>query len=132
MVRGREREETIVMPVVGRKVTQSDIRLIRGDTERVGGRWRQRNLETSEVTPVDLHSWSGRLELWGPDMSELWYSRPCGEMTEDGYAICVIPAAAFTAAAWSAMRAGEWKIVVTSPDGATVRTIAWGHWTLSD
>ena len=53
-------------------------------------------------------------------------------MTSDGFAVCDIPPSAFTDPIWSQRRAGEWKIVVTSPDGGTVRTIAWGHWTLSD
>ena len=53
-------------------------------------------------------------------------------MTADGYAVCDIPPAAFTDPVWSQRRAGEWKIVVASPDGWTVRTIAWGHWVLSD
>ena len=120
------------MPVVGKKIVQLDIRLVRGDSERVGGRWRQRDLDTGAVSPVDLHAWSGRLELWSPDGSERWWLGSCGEMTSDGYAVCDIPPSAFTDPIWSQRRAGEWKIVVTSPDGGTVRTIAWGHWTLSD
>ena len=44
------------MPVIGKKVVQLDIRLVRGDSERVGGRWRRRDLGTGAVTPVDLHA----------------------------------------------------------------------------
>lgn len=120
------------MSVVGKKIVQLDIRLVRGDSERVGGRWRQRDLDTGAVSPVDLHAWSGRLEFWSPDGAEKWWLGYCDEMTSDGFAVCDIPPSAFGDPIWSQRRAGEWKIVVTSPDGGTVRTIAWGHWTLSD
>ena len=118
--------------VYGKRVVQRDVRLVRGDSERLGGRWRKRDLSTGEITPVDLSAWSGRIELRSPDGVELWYSRACDEMTSDGYAVCDIPPTAFTDQVWSQRRAGEWKIVVTSPDGGTVRTIAWGHCVLSD
>ena len=42
------------MAVTGKKVGRLDIRLVRGDTQRVGGRWRKRNMQTGEITPVDL------------------------------------------------------------------------------
>lgn len=119
------------MATMGRKVGRLDVRLVRGDSERLGGRWRQRYPDGT-VKAVDLSSWSGVVELRSPDGSELWYSQACGEMTSDGYAVCDIPPTAFTDQVWSQRRAGEWKIVVTSPDGGTVRTLGWGYFTLSD
>ena len=71
------------MAVFGRKVGRADLRLVRGDSERLGGRWRQRYPDGT-VKAVDLSSWSGVVELRSPDGSELWYSRACGEMTSDG------------------------------------------------
>lgn len=119
------------MAVFGRKVGRADLRLVRGDSERLGGRWRQRYPDGT-VKAVDLSSWSGVVELRSPDGSELWYSRACGEMTADGYAIADIPPSAFTDAVWSSRRAGQWKVTVTSPDGGTKRTLGWGYYALSD
>ena len=119
------------MSVVGKEVAQMDIRLVRGDSERVGGRWRQRYPDGT-VKAVDLSSWSGVVELRSPDGSELWYSRACGEMTADGYAVADIPHSAFADAIWASRRTGQWKCVATSPSGATVRTVGWGYWILSD
>lgn len=107
------------MATMGRKVGRLDVRLVRGDSERLGGRWRQRYPD-------------GTVELRSPDGSELWYSRACGEMTADGYAIADIPPSAFTDAVWSSRRAGQWKVTVTSPDGGTKRTLGWGYYALSD
>lgn len=119
------------MATVGRKVGRLDVRLVRGDSERLGGRWRQRYPDGT-VKTVDLSSWSGVVELRSPDGSELWYSRACGEMTSDGYAIADIPPSAFTDAVWAARRTGQWKVTVTSPDGGTRRTLGWGYYALSD
>lgn len=118
------------MSVYGRKVARMDIRLVRGDNERVGARWRKKNLVTGEVTDVDLHQWTGLFVMGLPDGRQV-YSRATTEMTDDGYAVCDIPPDAFTAAEWDSRRTGEWKVTVTSPDKATVRTLAWGYWTLS-
>lgn len=120
------------MATVGKKIGRLDVRLVRGDSERLGGRWRQKNMSTGEVTPVDLGSWSGVVELRSPDGSELWYSCACGEMTSDGYAIAGIPPSAFTDAVWASRRYGQWKVTVTSPDGGTRRTLGWGYYALSD
>lgn len=119
------------MSVVGKEVAQMDIRLVRGDSERVGGRWRQRYPDGT-VKAVDLSSWSGVVELRSPDGSELWYSRACDEMTDDGHAVACIPPSAFDGDIWLQRRAGQWKCVATSPSGATVRTVGWGYWVLSD
>ena len=105
---------------------------MRGDSERLGGRWRLRNLLTGEVMGKDLTGWSGRIELRSPDGVELWYSKSCDEMTDDGYAVASLPPSAFTADMWAQRRSGQWKCVVVSPGGATVRTVGWGYWTLSD
>lgn len=120
------------MPVTGRRVKRLDIRIVRGDSDRVGGRWRLLNLVTGEVTPKDLSGWTGVVELRSPDGGELWWSRPCDEMTDDGYAVADIPPSAFTADLWEQRRAGQWKCRVSSPDGATVRTVGWGYWVLND
>ena len=88
------------MATMGRKVGRLDVRLVRGDSERLGGRWRQRYPDGT-VKAVDLSSWSGVVELRSPDGSELWYSRACGEMTSDGYAIADIPPSAFADAVWA-------------------------------
>ena len=119
------------MAVSGNKVGRLDIRLVRGDTQRVGGRWRKRNLVTGEITPVDLSSWAGEIELRSPDGREIWYTQACATMTDDGYAICDIPANAFAADPWNMRRSGQWKIVATSPAGV-VRTLGWGYYTVSD
>lgn len=108
-----------------------DIRLVRGDNERVGARWRRENLATGEITEVDLHDWLGRYLMYLPDGRQV-YAREWVEVLDDGHAVCDIPPDAFTGPAWSARRTGEWKLTVTSPDKATVRTLAWGYWTLSD
>lgn len=120
------------MPVYGERVKQLDVRLVRGASERLGGRWRLRNLLTGEVTGKDLTGWSGRIELRSPDGVELWYSKSCDEMTNDGYAVANITPSAFTADIWEQRRSGRWKCVVVSPSGATVRTVGWGYWILSD
>lgn len=119
------------MSVVGKKVAQMDIRLVRGDSERVGGRWRQRYPDGT-VKAVDLSSWSGVVELRSPDGSELWYSQACGSMTSDGYAIADIPPSALSGDVWVQRRAGRWRIRATGPHGGVVRTLAWGYFTLSD
>ena len=95
------------------------LRLVRGDSERVAVWWRQRNVLTGVVTPVDMSWWSGRLELRSPDGSELWYSQACGSMTSDGYAIADIPPSALSGDVWVQRRAGRWRI------RATVRAAAW-------
>ena len=64
--------------VYGKRVVPRDVRLVRGDSERLGGWWRRRDLSTGEITPVDLSAWSGRIELRSPD-GTLWYSRACDE-----------------------------------------------------
>ncbi|MBW3077682.1 hypothetical protein [Bifidobacterium simiiventris] len=120
------------MATYGHLVKRLDIRLVRGDGERVGGRWRRLNLATGETTPVDLSGWTGRVEFRSPDGTEIWYSTACDQMTVDGYAIAGIPYGAFTSAIWDTRRNGRWKCVVTSKDGNTTRTIGWGYWVLSD
>ena len=120
------------MAVFGRKVGRADLRLVRGDSERVSVWWRQRNVLTGVVTPVDMSWWSGRLELRSPDGSELWYSQACGSMTSDGYAIADIPPSALSGDGWVQRRAGRWRIRATGPGGGVVRTLAWGYFTLSD
>lgn len=119
------------MATMGRKVGRLDVRLVRGDSERLGGRWRQRYPDGT-VKAVDLGSWSGRLELRSPDGSELWYSQACGSMTSDGYAIADIPPSALSGDVWVQRRAGQWRIRATGPGGGVVRTLAWGYFTLSD
>lgn len=119
------------MATMGRKVGRLDVRLVRGDSERLGGRWRQRYPDGT-VKAVDLSSWSGVVELRSPDGSELWYSRACGEMTADGFAVASIPPSAFADDVWRQRRSGQWKVVVSSSDGGTVRTLGWGYFTLSD
>lgn len=118
--------------VYGKRVKPLDVRLVRGDSERLGGRWRQRNLVTGEVAGKDLTGWSGRVELQSPDGVELWYLQACDEMSDDGYVVANIPPGAFTADIWLQRRSGQWKCRVSSPDGATVRTVGWGYWILSD
>ncbi|WEV68710.1 hypothetical protein OZX73_05310 [Bifidobacterium sp. ESL0775] len=120
------------MGVYGRPVGRKDVRLVRGDGNCLGGRWRQRSLKDGSIRTVDLSAWSGRVQLYPPVGSEPWYSQPCGEMTSDGYAVADIPPSAFTGPVWSQRRSGRWKCVVESPDGGTVRTLAWGYWALND
>ena len=119
------------MATMGRKVGRLDVRLVRGDSERLGGRWRQRYPDGT-VKAVDLSSWSGVVELRSPDGSELWYSQACGSMTSDGYAIADIPPSALSGDVWVQRRAGRWRIRATGPHGGVVRTLAWGYFTLSD
>lgn len=120
------------MGVMGTKVGRLDIRLVRGDTQRVGGRWRKRNMQTAQITPVDLSAWKGTLELRSPDGREQWYTQACATMTDDGYAICDIPASAFDAADWDTRRMGQWKVAVRDVLSGVRKTIGWGYWTLSD
>lgn len=120
------------MSVTGKKVGRLDIRIVRGDTQRVGGRWRKRNLLTGQVTPVDLSTWAGTLELRSPDGRELWYSQPCQTMSADGYAIADITANALTGTIWEARRTGQWKVVVRDSLTGVRKTIGWGYWTLAD
>ena len=119
------------MATMGRKVGRLDVRLVRGDSERLGGRWRQRYPDGT-VKAVDLSSWSGVVELRSPDGSELWYSQACGSMTSDGYAIADFPPSALSGDVWVQRRAGRWRIRATGPGGGVVRTLAWGYFTLSD
>lgn len=119
------------MGVLGTKVACADIRLIRGDSQRVGVRWRQRNVRTGQVGEVDVsQGWTARLLLQSPDGQETWLSLPCGVMTADGLVACDIPAAAFTPAIWSLRHTGRWKIVVSRRE--QTQTLAWGYWTLSE
>ncbi len=119
------------MGVLGTKVARADIRLIRGDSQRVGVRWRQRNVRTGQVGEVDVsQGWTARLLLQSPDGQETWLSLPCGVMTADGLVACDIPAAAFTPAVWSLRHTGRWKIVVSRRE--QTQTLAWGYWTLSE
>ena len=120
------------MAVTGKKVGRLDIRLVRGDTQRVGGRWRKQNLTTGETTPVDLSAWAGQIELRSPDGGDLWYGQSCQTMGRDGYAVAAIPANAFAGAIWQTRRAGQWKVVVRDSLTGARRTIGWGYWTLSD
>ena len=119
------------MSVTGRKIARMDIRLVRGDNERVGARWLKKNLSTGEITEVDLHNWTGVYVMYLPNGRQA-YSREWVEVLDDGHCVCDIPPSAFTGAEWAARRTGSWKITVTSPDKTTVRTLAWGYWTLSD
>lgn len=120
------------MAVIGKKVGRLDIRLVRGDTQRVGGRWRKKNLQTGEITPVDLTGWAGEIELRSPDGQDVWYTQACQTMTADGYAIADIPANAFTVDPWNTRRTGQWKVFVRNTLTGERRTIGWGYWTLSD
>lgn len=120
------------MAVIGKKVGRLDIRLVRGDTQRVGGRWRKRNIQTGEITPVDLTKWAGRIELRSPDGGDLWYEHACQTMTNDGFAICDIPASAFEASDWAIRRTGQWKVIVSDSLTGERKTIGWGYWHLSD
>ena len=120
------------MAVIGKKVGRLDIRLVRGDTQRVGGRWRKQNLTTGQIAPVDMTGWAGTLELRSPDGREIWYTQACATMTDDGYAICDIPEAAFTGEQWGTRRSGQWKIVVRDSLTGVRKTIGWGYWTLAD
>lgn len=120
------------MAVTGKKVGRLDIRLVRGDTQRVGGRWRKHNLTTGQITPVDLTAWGGTLELRSPDGRELWFEHACETMTSDGYAICDIPSNAFTGEQWGTRRSGQWKVVVRDSLTGVRKTIGWGYWTLAD
>lgn len=120
------------MSVTGTKVGRLDIRLVRGDTQRVGGRWRKQNLTTGVISPVDLSAWAGEIELRSPDGRELWYSQPCQTMSVDGYATCAIPANAFTGDQWNTRRSGQWKVVARNTLTGERRTICWGYWTLAD
>lgn len=118
------------MPVYGKAVKRRDKRFIRGDTQRFGGHWWQRNVRTGESWDVDLSDWSGVIELYSLD-DELWYAIACSEMSVDGRAIATIPPSAFTGSAWDSRRHGTWRCRVTSPDGGTVKTIGWGYWILT-
>lgn len=120
------------MSVSGKKIGRLDIRLVRGDTQRVGGRWRKHNLTTGQTTPVDLTGWAGEIELRSPDGREQWYTQACATMTEDGYAICDIPANAFTGDQWQTRRTGQWKVFVRNPLTGERKTVGWGYWTLAD
>lgn len=120
------------MSVTGTKVGRLDIRLVRGDTQRVGGRWRKQNLTTGEITPVDLSAWAGEIELRSPDGREIWYTQACATMTDDGYAICSIPANAFTDDQWNTRRTGQWKVAVRNRLTGERTTVGWGYWTLSE
>lgn len=120
------------MATVGRRVGRMDIRLVRGDSETVGARWRRRDVTSGTVSPVDLTGWTGQFELRSPDGGESWYSLACAAMTSDGYAQAFIPPSAFIGDVWAQRRQGQWRIRVTSPDGGTVRTLAWGYFALSD
>lgn len=120
------------MAVTGKKVGRLDIRLVRGDTQRVGGRWRKQNLTTGETTPVDLTGWAGTLELRSPDGSEIWYEQACQTMTADGYALADIPANAFTGDQWDTRRSGQWKVAVRNRLTGERTTVGWGYWTLSE
>lgn len=120
------------MTVIGKKVGRLDIRLVRGDTQRVGGRWRKHNLVTGVTSPVDLTSWAGVFELRSPDGGEQWYAQSCQTMSTDGYAIADIPSAALTGDEWLTRRTGQWKISVTNTNTGTRKTIAWGYWTMSN
>ena len=120
------------MAVTGKKVGRLDIRLVRGDTQRVGGRWRKHNLTTGQITPVDLTGWAGTLELRSPDGSEIWYEQACQTMTADGYALADIPATAFAADVWATRRTGQWKVAVRNRLTGERTTVGWGYWTLSE
>lgn len=120
------------MSVMGTKVGRLDIRLVRGDSQRVGGRWRRHNGRTGATVPVDLTAWGGVLELRSPDGGEQWYAQACQTMSDDGYAIADIPSAALTGDEWATRRSGQWKISVTNTNTGTRKTIGWGYWTLSD
>lgn len=96
------------MAVTGKKIGRLDIRLVRGDSQRVGVRWRQRNVRTGQVGEVDVsQGWTARLLLQSPDGQETWLSLPCGVMSVDGLVACDIPAAAFTPAMWSLRHTGR-------------------------
>ena len=119
------------MSVTGKKIGRLDIRLVRGDSQRVGVRWRQRNVRTGQVGEVDVsQGWSAQLLVQSPDGQETWLSLPCGVMTADGLVACDIPVAAFTPAVWNVRHTGRWKIVVSHR--AHRQTLAWGYWTLSE
>lgn len=120
------------MGVTGKKVGRLDIRLVRGDSQRVGGRWRKQNLTTGQIAPVDLTSWAGEIELRSPDGRAQWYTQVCATMTDDGYALADIPADAFTAAEWDVRRTGQWKVTVRNSLTGERKTIGWGYWTLMD
>ena len=111
--------------VTGRGVGRGDLRFVRGDTERFGARCWSLDPDTGTRTPTDLTGWSGEIELTSPDGAESYGRIPCAEMTADGYALATTR---FEEPAWPASRAhGRWRCRVTSPDGNTVTTVAWGY-----
>ena len=107
----------------------SDMRLIRGDSSRLGARWRRRGPDGS-VTPVDLSGWSGVVELRSSS-GQLWWSGAC-VTGMDGLAVASVLPDLLAAPEWAGRRSGAWKCVVTSPDGLTSRTLAWGYVLITD
>jgi hypothetical protein len=115
--------------VYGSLVGRLDVRLVRGDSSRLGVRWRRRHPDGS-VTAVDLSGWSGVVELRSPS-GELWWSVRCA-MDADGFAVASIPPGLLSAPQWDGRRSGSWKCVAASPDGTRVRTLAWGYVLITD
>lgn len=122
------------MAVLGRKIGRGDIRLIRGDTQTIGVRWRQQNQHTGQTTPMDLTDWIGRLELRSLDGNELWLQVNCTTMTSDGLACAELSASALQGEVWQWRHAGQWKIIVTDwrKKNGIVRTIGWGYFTITE
>ncbi|MCI1635215.1 hypothetical protein [Bifidobacterium sp.] len=116
------------MNVNGYKVARQDIRLIRGDSHRLGAICQTYDA-AGKLIPVNLTGWSGFVELRSMS-GVLWWSGQC-DMTNDGYAVTDMSSDTLTAAVWHGRSTGQWKCVVTSPANV-VSTLAWGYWYLTD
>jgi hypothetical protein len=117
------------MSVSGVSVARRDLRLIRGDSYRIGARWSHIKPDGTRV-PVDLRGWSGVVELRSPS-GQLWWSGAC-VTGMDGLAVASVLPDLLAAPEWAGRRSGAWKCVVTSPDGLTSRTLACGYVLITD
>lgn len=83
----------------------------------------------SRPQPIDVSSWSGRLELLLPDDTSV-YVQAANRMTSDGLVWFDIPASAFRDQVWAGRPTGSYKVTATDADGRTI-LLGEGQWTLN-
>ena len=74
-------------------------------------RWRQRDLDTGVVTPVDLSGWNVRVTLYSPQ-GDVWLEYPAAK-DADGYLSIGPSKAQLAGAEWAGRALGSYTVVAS-------------------
>lgn len=116
------------MSVLGRPVLKrEDLNLSVIADQRIGARWWQSLDGDVTRVPVDIAGFTGVAQLLSVD-GRVWAEFPLDLAThpEDPYVELHTTPAEFADPVWAARTAGEYRFILTSPDGVTT-VLAAGH-----